>query len=105
MIDGGTFFIGIGMCSFAVIIPSYVKSFTDSAFLLALIPVILETGMYGMQPVSTYLARHTDSTHTLRIYFIAELIHRLSFLIIGVGIFLWGHNPVTALVTQVRQNG
>ena len=99
IIDGGTFFIGIGMCSFAVIIPSYVKSFTDNAFLLALVPVIIDTGMYAMQPVSTYLARYTDSRHTLRIYFIAELIHRLSFIIIGVSIFIWGGNSTAALIS------
>ena len=40
--DAGSFFIGISLCSFAVVIPSYVKSYTGNAFLLALIPVIVD---------------------------------------------------------------
>ena len=41
--DAVSFFIGVSMCSFAVIIPSYVKSYTDNKWLLALVPLIMDT--------------------------------------------------------------
>ncbi len=99
IIDGGTFFIGTSLCSATVILPAYVKSLTDSPFLLALLPFLMEFGMYGMQPVTTWLFKKRDSEHTINIYFWTEFIHRLSYVAIAVSIFMFGHNKNLALLS------
>lgn len=99
IIDGSTFFIGTSLCSFTVIIPAYVKGLTSSPFLLVLLPFLMEVGMYGMQPLTTWLFRKQDSAHTIRVYFWTEFIHRLSFVAIGLSIFIFGHHQGLALIS------
>ncbi len=99
ILDGATFFIGTSLCSFTVIIPSYVSRYTSNAFLLALVPFLLEFGMYGMQPVTTFLFKNSGSRNTIKIYFWTEFIHRLSFVAIALSIFLFGHNKNLALAS------
>jgi MFS family permease len=98
-IDASSFFIGVSLCSFGVIIPAYVKSYTNSALLLALIPIIWECGSYIPQLFSLYFTHKRQSHNPVMSYFIFEGIHRLSFIMIGVSILLFGHNITLSLVS------
>jgi hypothetical protein len=97
--DAGGFFIGVSLCSFGVIIPSYVKSYTDNVLLLALIPIIWECGSYVPQLFSLYFSHKRQSHNPVWSYFIFEGIHRLSFILIGVSILLFGYNVFLSLVS------
>ncbi|MGL4369848.1 MAG: hypothetical protein ACRCUT_09295, partial [Spirochaetota bacterium] len=102
--DGGSFFIGISLCSFAVIVPSYVKSWTGNPFLLALIPVIADLGMGLPQTLSVYYFKHfrnrgREHRNTVHDYMRLELAHRLTFILIGISIFVFSDRPNAALVS------
>lgn len=75
-IDAASFFIGMSLCSFPVIVPAYISNYTNNAFLLALIPFIWDFGSNGIQLLSVYWSRRKDKTDPVRHYFIWETIHR-----------------------------
>lgn len=97
--DAASFFIGVSLCSFAVICPAYVKRYTDSAVLLMLIPVITDVGMNLTQTLSVYLGKRNPSRNAIRDYWITETIHRISFILIGVSIFFFSWSPAASLVS------
>ncbi|OHD57499.1 MAG: hypothetical protein A2Y33_05890 [Spirochaetes bacterium GWF1_51_8] len=99
LVDAGSFFIGISLCSFSVIIPSYVKSYTDNVLLLALLPIIWECGSYVPQLFSIFHAQKKRTQNPIRTYFIYEGIHRLSFILIGISILIFGNNPLLSLIS------
>lgn len=97
--DAVSFFIGISMCSFAVIIPSYVKSYTDNKWLLALVPLIMDIGWTLPQIFSVYLEHRKKERTPIKTYFIFEIIHRISYIAIGVSILLFADNKAIALLS------
>jgi MFS family permease len=102
--DASSFFIGVSLCSFGVIIPSYAKHYSGNSFLLALIPLIVDLGMSLPQLLSVYIfkyKRRTGNTHinTTRDYFFLEFIHRFSFIAIAVSIFIFAGSPREALLS------
>jgi hypothetical protein len=97
--DGASFYIGVSLCSFSVICPAYVKKYTDSAILLMLIPVITDVATNLTQTLSVYLTRQNPQRNPVRDYWITEMIHRLSFVLIGISIFLFSWSPVVSLVS------
>ncbi len=106
LMDGSSFMIGISLCSYAVIMPSYVKSFTDNALLLALIPVLTDVGPSIPLLVSAYHIRRTRSQTgcgtgclAIRKYFLPGFLVRLTFPLIGIGILAFSGSRTLSLVS------
>jgi hypothetical protein len=100
VVEGAAFTVGISLCSFSVIIPSYIKTYTNNAFLLALIPVIADMGLSLPQTVSVFLQKNSRRKKTpIADYFWPALITRLCFIAIGVSIFLFAGNKGLALAS------
>ncbi len=102
-IDGASFFIGISLCSFSVIIPAYVKHYTNSPLMLALIPVIFDIGTSIPQLFNVYLdkksSRKETKKNTIRDYFISAIINRISFWAIGFSILFFSQYPSVSLLS------
>jgi hypothetical protein len=102
LVAAASFFVGISMCSFSVIVPAYVKTYTDNAWVLGAIPVIYSVGMSVPQIFSVYYLRRyhykgREHRNPVKEYFILELIHRSTFIFIGLSILLFADHPVAAL--------
>lgn len=103
IVDAASFFIGVSLCSFGVIVPAYVNHYTDNAWLLGLIPVIVDFGMNVPQLFGVYFFRRPRSNGThhnpIRVYFITEFIHRFSFILIGISILVFAPDKTALLVS------
>jgi hypothetical protein len=96
--DATSFFIGMSLCSFGVIVPAYVKSYTKSVFLLALIPIIIEVGKNVPQILMVFLELKKKKRNPVFKYFLFETLHRISFILIGIGILIFVGSKTSALL-------
>lgn len=95
--DASSFFIGTSMCSFLVIVPAFVKRYSDSAILLALIPIIWEVGMSLPQLFSIFFASKRGWSH-VKMYCLFETIHRFTFILVGLAILIFQSRPEILLL-------
>lgn len=100
VIDGASFMVGISLCSFSVIMPSYVKNFTQNPFLLAMIPFLVDVGICIPQVLSAFLSHrrgHQKQNSMIMNYFFPALLTRFSFIALGITTLVFAGNRTAAL--------
>lgn len=100
VIDGASFMVGISLCSFSVIMPSYVKNFTQNPFLLALIPFLADVGICIPQILSAFLSHkkgRQKHRSLLMNYLHPALLTRASFIAIGIAALVFSADRSAAL--------
>lgn len=102
VVDGASYMVGISLCSFSVIMPSYVKNYTDNPFLLAMIPFLVDVGISVPQILSAFLSHRKgppDERKTVRNYFFPALITRSLIAVLGISVLVFSADRNAALIS------
>ena len=86
--DGALFFGAMAMVPINILIPAFVKKYTDSPFIINLVPALFILGITAPQILS---ARHVEAlAFRKRLMLITGVVQRLPWLLMAVAVFLFG---------------